>query len=1164
MTEAEIEKPQNMLDRIFNMGVKIRAETLLCIFLLAIAIFTRFYDLETRVMSHDESLHTYYSWRFLEHQDYKHLPMMHGPLQFHLVGFSYFLFGDSDASSRYPAAILGVASVVLIWVFRKWLGRWGTVFGMALMVISPYMLYYQRYVRNEALVVFEALLMFWAIFSYFETRQNKWLYLLSFSLTLHFATKETSFIYALQLMVFLGIFLSWDILRRPWDRPEWKSLFALGLIATIIGVSIAGSALLGEGGGALQDPTIPGQPLDPSAEGLTDTMGGVTRVLSLGGIFGLLGVLLMFVILMLEFGKRLRTEFPALDLLVISVTMILPLLAGVPAKILNLEPLPQSTSVFKTPTGVLVIVLILVSLVVGLLWDWRRWLIAAAVFYGPFVILYTSLFTNGHGLSSGLVSSLEYWIVQHGEERGGQPWYYYLLVQIPIYEYLPAIGSLVALGYGFKWLSKEPRPNEGFLSTILRVVIEILGSIVGVIVAFFNLLFKFISRTTPEGGRSGQEARAKELEEFPFIIFFAYWGITSLFAYSFAGERMPWIAVHIALPLIFLAGWAFGKWVESVDWGVLKSSQGWITFGLILIVYFAFMKALDLFTGPNPPFQGNEQDQLAQTTAFLAALAIGIGGSVGLLYSSREVRLKSILNIGLAVILGTFFVLTVRTSVRASYQDYDQATEYLVYAHSATGVKTVLSQIEEYSLRTTGDLAVEVGYDDDVSWPFTWYFRNYTQKHYYGANPSRDISNYPMVVAGASNYSKVDPLLGRKYLSFEYIRMWWPMQDYFGLTWDRIKQIFTDRDLRRALWDIWLDRDYTAYGMIMGKDFSLENWSPSDRMKFYIRKDVATTLWDYGVVAAASPELVYTDPYADNIVTLQSGKVIGQTGSNPGEFQSPRSIAFAEDGRLYVADSKNHRIQFFDSNGVFAGEWGGYGETTAQATAAPGTFNEPWGIAVAPDGTIYVADTWNHRIQHFTADGEFINSFGQFGQGYEADTFWGPRSIVVDDQGRIFVVDTGNKRVAVLDQNGNLLGQFGGTDIGLGQLNEPVGIGLDDQGLIYVADTWNQRVVVFNDVGDGEFRAIREWLIDGWWGESLENKPYLAVSPSGQVCVSDPEGFRILCFNLEGDFLLGWGDYGYDFTTFNLPSGLAFSPEGSLWVSDSGNHRLMRFEPAFE
>jgi len=799
-----------------------------------------------------------------------------------------------------------------------------------------------------------------------------------------------------------------------------------------------------------------------------------------------------------------------------------PLLAGVPAKILNIEPLPQNTSVFKTPTGIIVILLMLASLAIGLIWDWRRWLIAAAVFYGPFVVLYTSLFSNGYGLSSGLVSSLEYWIGQHGEKRGGQPWYYYLLIQIPIYEYLPAIGSLVAGGFGLKTLIKKIRGDSN---------------------------------------KSEKNVQTASSESFPFTLFMAYWGLSSLLAYSFAGERMPWLAVHIALPLIFLAGWGFGKWVESVDWSILRSSRGWIAFGLILITYFAFMKAFGILGGTQPPFQGNEQDQLERTTAFLAALAFGIGAIATLYYTLLYVRIKSVLNIAMAVTLGTLLVLTVRTSVRASYQDYDQATEYLVYAHSATGVKTVLDQIEEYSLRTTGDLAVDIGYDDDVSWPYTWYFRNYTQKHYFGANPSRDIADYPMVIAGGSNYSKVDPLLGRKYLTFEYTRMWWPMQDYFGLTWERIRQIFTDRDLRRAVWDIWLNRDYTAYGTIKGKDFSLENWSPSDRMKFYIRKDIATTLWDYGVVAAASPELSYTDPYAERMGLHQSEKVIGQAGSNPGEFDSPRSIAFAQDGSFYVADSKNHRIQHFDTNGVFSSEWGGFGSTSEQAVAAPGTFNEPWGIAVAPDGTVWVADTWNHRIQHFTADGEFINTFGHFATGYEADTFYGPRAIAIDDQGRIYLVDTGNKRVAVLDEAGNLLGQFGGTDIGLDQLNEPVGIALDDQGLIYVSDTWNQRVAVFQDAGDGEFRAIREWLIDGWWSESLENKPYIAISPSGQVCVSDPEGYRILCFGLEGNFLLGWGDFGYDFGTFNLPTGLAFSPDGYLWVSDSVNNRVMRFEP---
>jgi hypothetical protein len=348
MTTVWVEEgsSESILDRVFNVGVTIKVEVLLYIFLIIVGFVTRFYDLESRVMSHDESLHTYYSWRFLEYQDYDHLPMMHGPLQFHLVAFSYFLFGDSDASSRFPAAFLGVASIALLIAFRKWLGRWGTIFAMALMVISPYMLYSQRYVRNEALVVFEALLMFLAIFSYFEKRESKWLYLLSFSLTLHFATKETSFIYALQLMLFLSVLRGWDILKRQWRSSEGRILFVIGLVVTIFGVALSGYSLLSKPSVAVQDPTIPGQPLDPTATELLGQSAGFSRILSLGAILSAVGILLMFILLVLTFGKRLRTEFPSLDLLVITVTMTLPLLAGIPAKILGLEPLASNTSVF--------------------------------------------------------------------------------------------------------------------------------------------------------------------------------------------------------------------------------------------------------------------------------------------------------------------------------------------------------------------------------------------------------------------------------------------------------------------------------------------------------------------------------------------------------------------------------------------------------------------------------------------------------------------------------------------------------------------------------------------------------------------------------------------------------------------------------------------------
>jgi uncharacterized protein (TIGR03663 family) len=1129
---AEVDQTDSVLDRVLDIGITFRVEILLTILLILIAIVTRFYDLESRVMSHDESLHTYYSWRFLEYQDYDHLPMMHGPLQFHLVAFSYFLFGDTDASSRFPAAFLGVVSIALLFFFRKWLGRWGTIFAMALMLFSPYMLYYQRYVRNESLVVFEALLMFWAIFSYFEKRESKWLYLLSFSLTLHFATKETSFIYALQLMFFLALFLGVDILRRPWKSGEGRIIFLIGLVATIVGVLLAGYALISGPSVDLQDPTVAGQPLDPTATGLISESAGYSRILTLGMIMSIVGVLLMFILLVWSFGKRLRTEFPALDLLVIVVTMTLPLLGGIPAKMLGLEPLASNTSVFKTPTGIIVLILFVASVAIGILWDWRRWLIAAAIFWGPFIVLFTSMFTNGHGISSGLVSSLEYWIVQHGEERGGQPWYYYLLVQLPIYEFLPVIGSLAAAGFGVKQLwarfSNSNEQGSGDPSSVK-------------------------TDDTDPGQISNRLA-------FPVIPFFGYWGISSLFAYSFAGERMPWIAVHIALPLIILAGWSFGKLFESTEWKVLNSAKGWLALGLVFITYLGFVKAFGIYAGTEPPFQGNELNTLKTTTAFLAALVIGIGGLVGLYFVIKKIKFQIVVQFGVLVVIGGLLILTARAAFRAAYEDYDQATEFLVYAHSASGVKTVLSQVEEFSLRTSGDLSVQVAYDDDVSWPFTWYLRNYPNRVFYGGNPSRDLNNYPLVIAGDTNWQKVEPLLGRRYFEYEYIRMWWPMQDYFGLTWERIKEGIIDRDMRSALWDIWLNRDYTAYGNIVGKDFSLATWSPSDRMKFFIRKDVATTIWDYGVIAAVAPEVGFEDPYAAKMVSIESDMIIGQAGSGPGQFSSPRSIAFAADGSIYVADSKNNRIQHINVDGTFLNEWGSFGDLT-QGEAPAGTFNEPWGIDVAPDGSVYVADTWNHRIQHFTAGGEFIEAFGRFGEDYEADIFWGPRCVEVDASGRIFVSDTGNKRIAVFDPSGTFITQFGGTESGLGLLNEPVGIGIDAQGLVYIADTWNQRVVVFEEFESNQFRFLKEWTIDGWWGESLENKPYLAVSSSGSICVTDPEGYRVLCFNEIGEFIKGWGDYGYDFASFGLPSGIAFSPDGYLWVSDSGNQRLMRFQP---
>jgi predicted membrane-bound mannosyltransferase/DNA-binding beta-propeller fold protein YncE len=1165
MAESTKEKNKgSALDRIFDFEIKINFEIALVIIIVLVAILTRFYDLETRVMSHDESLHTYYSWRLKEFQDYRHTPLMHGPFQFHLIAFSYFIFGDSDASARIPFAIIGVASILLMLVFRKWLGKWGVLIAMLLMLISPYMLYYQRYVRNEAIVVLLGMLMFWSIFEYFENRQPRWLFILAVALSLHHATKETSFIYAAQLLLFLGIYFAWKVLRRIWALDYRKWIFILGLVFTIMGVIVAGWGFVISKDAGQPSIDTPVAPLDPTARDILSGVGAFDAAVTVGFFIAIFGLLISAIVTIWTFGKKLRTDFPSLDLLIVTGTLTLPLLAAFPARVLSLEPFDGQSSVFSTPTGLVVLILLIISAAIGLAWDWRRWSVAAAAFFGIFILFYTNIFTNGNGISSGLVRSLGYWLEQHGVKRGGQPLYYYLLIQIPIYEYLPTIGALIAGGFG--------------------------------ITSLWHRIRDWLNRDIEAAQVVEEESEPLNLSKeehhnFPVMLFLGYWAIFALGAYSLAGERMPWLTVHIILPLIFLAAWGIQRLIESSSFSSLRQSQSWLAVILLIIFGYAFLRTTSAIFSPDPPFGGNDLVSLRTTSLFIGSATITLGSFIGLVLLFQNISSKAFGHLVRFAVLGSLAVLTMRTALRASFLHPDLAIEYLVYAHAGPGVKTVLSQIEEFSERTTGGLAVDVAYDDDVSWPYTWYFRNFSNTHYYADNPTRELLEYPLILAGNDNWSEVESIIGNRYISSEFIRMWWPNQDYFRMRvasieterrneylqesgsdpgpmtfWEyigralgKITPFFTDPDTRKAVWQIWLNRDFSYYGQVTDRDLTLEKWSPSDRMRFYIRRDVAELLWDYGYLSSGLSDLPLGDPYEQGLIDLNASLVIGINGE-PITFNSPRGVASATDGSVYVADSGNHRIIHLSTDGSVINQWGSFGQEDDQSPAPPSTFSEPWGIAVAPDGDVYVADTWNHRVQRFSAEGEYLGEIGPYDEEGER-IFWGPRAVAVDDSGRVFIVDTGNHRIAIYDNSGEFLGQFGEEGYDYGQLREPVGIALDSEGRAFVADTWNHRVQVFEEIGENNFFYSREWTIEGWYGESLVNKPYLAISNEDHVCLTDPEGFRALCFSQDGTYFIGWGEYGGTESSFGLLSGIAISEDNKVWIVDSGNNRIMQFEP---
>jgi DNA-binding beta-propeller fold protein YncE len=266
----------------------------------------------------------------------------------------------------------------------------------------------------------------------------------------------------------------------------------------------------------------------------------------------------------------------------------------------------------------------------------------------------------------------------------------------------------------------------------------------------------------------------------------------------------------------------------------------------------------------------------------------------------------------------------------------------------------------------------------------------------------------------------------------------------------------------------------------------------------------------------------------------------------------------AADGSVYVADANNHRIQHFSAQGEFLDEWGSFADASL-GEAPGGTFFEPWSVAVSPDGRfVYVADTWNHRIQKFTANGQFVEMWGVFGQDTGDFSMWGPRDLVVDEAGNILVVDTGNKRIKVFDANGNFVSQFGEFGLGDGQFDEPVGIGYDPAtDRVFVADTWNQRVQVLSYV-DGVFQFQESWEISGWIGQSLTNKPYLTVGSDGRVYITDPEAGRVLVYNQDGTVAYFFGGYDQAAVEITIAQGIG-AGQGVVWVTDSQNSRLLRF-----
>ncbi len=338
------------------------------------------------------------------------------------------------------------------------------------------------------------------------------------------------------------------------------------------------------------------------------------------------------------------------------------------------------------------ILLIIVSTAIGLWWGGKKWAVAALVFWALYITMFTTIFTNPAGIGSGLWQSLGYWIAQHDVARGGQPWFYYFML-LPVYEFLPLLFGLGAWVWGL-W----------------------------------------------RGHRLG---RIQQL----FVYFLVYWGIGTIFMYSWAGEKMPWLVIHLTLPFVIAAGMGLGRMIDAM-------------------------------------FQARRE-----------------GADV------LRARRWQVAGVALSLVLLLF---TVRAAFTASFVSVDVPRDMLIYTHTSPAIPDLYDRLIDVGNQTGQGKAIPILLDtaDAFGWPWYWYLRDFTSVNYVDLSTATVNTEGRVLLIEQGHQGAIrdlDPAVYGPPEPFPF-RQWFP-EEYKNVTaGDMVKGVFSPSWWKMAL-GFWLNRD---------------------------------------------------------------------------------------------------------------------------------------------------------------------------------------------------------------------------------------------------------------------------------------------------------------------------------------------------------------------
>jgi hypothetical protein len=331
----------------------------------------------------------------------------------------------------------------------------------------------------------------------------------------------------------------------------------------------------------------------------------------------------------------------------------------------------------------------------------------------------------------------------------------------------------------------------------------------------------------------------------------------------------------------------------------------------------------------------------------------------------------------------------------------------------------------------------------------------------------------------------------------------------------------------------------------------------------------ANTSYHYRVVATSVGGTTYGPDRTFSTAPKVYLSAFGSKGTTEGKFEGPWGTATAANGDVWVTDYSNDRIEEFSPTGKFIRECGSKG-------SGEGQFNGPTGIAINPTnesrgGYIYVSDSGNNRIEIFSPECKYSESFGTSGS---------ENGELSDPMGLAFGVSYLHEAhiLAVADSGNNRIEQFKGTKhefsavygskgSGEGQFDDPTDIALagpaafGDSDEFYVVDSGNDRVQEFSETSAGEkeprFKYIQKFGTKGTETGELSSPTAIVLDrTTGDLDITDTGNNRVEEFLPSGTYVAKFGSAGAGSEEFESPKGIAVGPTGSVDVADYANDRV--------